>query len=235
MLIAHGPAGYLLTHVLSRTLYRDIVDPVRTNRLYQAMMIAGVIGGICPDFDFIYHIFIDSDRTPHHQYITHLPLFWSGVWVLCLLIGQWRRDRRFTAVATIFCASAMLHLVFDTLTGTVYWFKPLCLAGVNVFKVADVHIWWVQNYVNHWTFLIEIAITVTAMIVFLRVKESVALVADLFRRNEKLRLLSLRIIICTLGIGLIVLVGSMQFNIDNKAFHKVLNLKHKVEKKVPAL
>jgi inner membrane protein len=198
-------------------------------------MIAGVIGGIFPDFDFIYHIFIDSDRTPHHQYLTHLPLFWAGVWAVLFLIGVWKRDRRFMAVVTTFCASAMLHLVFDTLTGVVYWFKPLSSLGVNVFKVADVHVWWVRNYVDHWTFLFEIAIIVTAMIVFLRVKESVAMVAGLLRQNVPLRQLLVRITICVFGAGLIILVGSLEFNIDNKLFHKAVKLKHKVARSVPAL
>jgi hypothetical protein len=235
MLFAHGPAGYLLTHVLARTAYSDIVDPQRTDRLYQVLMVAGVVGAICPDFDFIYHIFIDSDRTSHHKYITHLPLFWMGLWGVLFAIGQWRKDRSFCAVVTTFCASAVLHLAFDTLTGKVYWFAPISRAGLNIFKVADVNVWWVKNYVYHWTFLIEVAITTVAMVVFLRVRESAALIADLFRRHEKLRRLSWRIALCALGVGLIALVGSMRFSIDNKIFHKTLNLKHRVERKVPSL
>jgi hypothetical protein len=151
------------------------------------------------------------------------------------VIGTWRHDRRFLAVTTVFCASAMLHLVFDTLTGKVYWFLPLSTAGVNVFKVADVHVWWVKNYLYHWTFLFEIVIAGAAMVIFLRVKETAALVADLFRRDAKLRHATLRVVVCLLGIGLIALAGAMRFSIDNKVFHKAINLKHRVEKKVPAL
>ena len=228
MLIAHAPAGYLLTRLLSRTLFKKIVDPQRSNRLYQLLMITGILGGILPDFDFIYHIFIDSARTSHHSYWTHLPIFWLAVWVVLFAIGQWRRNRRFIAVSTTLCASAMLHLIFDTLTGTIYWLYPFSRAGVNMFKVADVHIWWVHNYTCHWTFLIEIAIIATAMIVFLRVKETAADMVDLFRRHEKLRAISMRLGVCALGIGIVVLVGSMRFSIDNRIVHKVKQLKRYV-------
>jgi inner membrane protein len=235
MLIAHGPAGYLLTRYLSRTVFRDIVTPERSNHFYQVLMVAGVMGGICPDFDFIYHIFIDSDRTPHHEYFTHLPLFWAALWTVSAFLGRVKFGRRFTAVASLFCASALLHLVFDTLTGTVYWLRPFYRPGLNVFEVADVHVWWVQNYINHWTFLIEIGIIITAMAVFLRIRESVALVVDLFRNHPKLRVLIVRIVICIVGLGIIGVVGSMQFNIDNTVFDKTLNLKHKVERRMPSL
>jgi hypothetical protein len=228
MLIAHAPAGYLLTRFLSRTLFKHRVHPKRTDRLYQLMMAGGIIGGIMPDFDFIYHIFIDSDRTPHHSYITHMPLFWLGVLGVLFLVGKRMRNRNFIAVSTTLCCSALLHLVFDTLTGVVYWLYPFSKKGFNVFAVADVHVWWVHNYTNHWTFLIEIVIILTAMIMFLRVKETTAYVIDHFRQHEKLRAVTLRVGICAAGLIIIVLVGAWQFNIDNRIFRKVIELKNHV-------
>ncbi|MBN1578751.1 MAG: metal-dependent hydrolase [Chitinispirillaceae bacterium] len=225
MLIAHAPAGYLLTRLLSRTLFKDIVLPQRTNRFYQILMCAGILGGIFPDFDFIYHIFIDSDHTSHHSYLTHLPMFWLSVWLILFAIGRMRKDRRFVAVATTFCASVMLHLVFDTITGKIYWLYPFVRTGVNVFKVADVHIWWVHNYTHHWTFLIEIVIIAAAMIIFLRVKETIGVIAEPLRRNRKLRLVSLRLTVCALGVSVVMIVGSMRFSIDNRIVHKVKQLK----------
>ena len=192
------------------------------------MIAAGMFGGILPDFDFIYHIFIDSARTPHHSYFTHLPLFWAALLGVALLASRIERFRRIAPVAVLLCASALLHLVCDTLTGTVYWLAPFNATGFNVFKVADVNIWWVNNYMYHWTFLIEIGIVTTAGLVFLRVGETSRYIVDLFRRHEKLRHISIRIGVCTAGLLLIVLVGSLQFNIDNKIIHKVKELKHRV-------
>jgi hypothetical protein len=225
MLIAHAPAGYLLTRVLSRTLFKDTVEPERQNRLYQLLMFAGILGGIFPDFDFIYHIFIDSDRTPHHSYLTHLPMFWLSLWLMLFALGQWLKDRRFFALTTTFCLCAMLHLVLDTLTGVIYWFAPFNRMGLNVFTVADVHVWWVRNYTDHWTFLIEIFIVGVAMILFLRVKETIGYLVELFRRNKKLRMLSLRLAVCALGVGAVLAVGSMKFSLDNRLVHKAKQLK----------
>ncbi|MBN1756883.1 MAG: metal-dependent hydrolase [Chitinispirillaceae bacterium] len=228
MLIAHGPAGYLLTRVLARTVFKRIVLPVRSNRMYQAMIAAGMFGGILPDFDFIYHIFIDSDRTPHHSYFTHFPLFWMALLGIALLAGRWQRFRKAMPVMVILCLSALLHLICDTLTGTVYWLAPLNSAGFNVFKVADVNIWWVNNYMYHWTFLIEIGIVITAGVIFLRVQETTLYIIDHFRQHEKLRQTAIRLGVCTFGLLVIVLVGSLQFNIDNKIVRKVKELKHRV-------
>ena len=82
-----------------------------------------------------------------------------------------------------------------------------------------------HDYTNHWTFLIEIVIIVAAMIIFLRVKETIGLVVELFRRDDKLRLAVLRIGVCVLGAAVIVIVGSMRFSIDNRMLYKVKQLK----------
>jgi hypothetical protein len=226
MLIAHAPAGYLLTRLLSRTLFRDIVLPERKNKRYQLLMAAGIVGSIAPDFDFIYHLFIDSARTSHHSYITHMPVCWLGAWLCLAGIGLLQKNRLFIACATTFCLCAGLHLALDTLTGVIYWFYPLSAAGINMFKVADVHVWWVSNFTHHWTFLFEVAWVAAAMIVFLRVRETVADVVQLYRGNERVRALTLRLGLCALGVAVIILTGSMKFSIDNRAADKVLKLKH---------
>ncbi len=230
MLIAHAPAGYLLTRILSRTLFSDSVQPQRDNKLYRLLMFAGIIGAVFPDFDFFYNIFIDSDHTPHHAYLTHLPIFWLALWAVLFAVGRRRFDRRFTVTATIFCGCAMLHLVLDTLTGVIYWLAPFSHAGVNVFKVADVHIWWVRNYTDHWTFIVEIIIIAVAMIQFLRVKETLADMVDLFRRNGKIRAISVRLAVCALGLGFVFLVGSLKFNLNERIVNKAKHVKHYIER-----
>jgi hypothetical protein len=83
----------------------------------------------------------------------------------------------------------------------------------------------------HWTFLIEIAIILTAMSLFLRVKETVAYLVGIFNSDTKLRAILMRIGICTMGIIMIILVGSLKFNVDNKIFNKAMIFKHRVEQK----
>ncbi|MBN2038011.1 MAG: metal-dependent hydrolase [Chitinispirillaceae bacterium] len=225
MLIAHAPAGYLLTRLLSRTLFKNSVLPQRQNRLYRHMIVAGVLGSIIPDFDFIYHIFIDSADTSHHSYLTHMPVFWLGIWIVLSGIGLIRKNRHLIMIATVFSINALAHLALDTITGEIHWFYPVSAIGINLFKVADVHIWWVHNFMYHWTFLIEILIVASAMIVFLRVRETVSDVVHLFLNHKKLRALALRLAVCSVGIAAIILIGSMKFSIDNRAAEKVMQLK----------
>lgn len=228
MLIAHAPAGYLLARLLSSTMSQDVVQSNGKERWRHTFIAAGILGGIFPDFDLIYQFLFDPLVDSHHAYATHLPVFWLAAWCILFGIGSGLKNRSFIVLSTIFCLSAGLHLVLDTLTGVIYWFYPISGKGINVFKVADVHVWWVHNYMYHWTFLFEIGIVTIAMAIFLRVKESARVVMHLFRHQEKLRSLTFRLGVCVFGLAVIVIVGSMKFTIDNKAVAKIIKMKHYV-------
>jgi inner membrane protein len=228
MLIAHAPAGYLLARLFSRTMSKEIEHSDGKDRWRHTFIAAGILGGIFPDLDLIYQFFFDPFVDSHHSYVTHLPVFWLAAWCVLFCIGTGLRNRSFIALSTIFCLSAGLHLALDTLTGVIYWFYPISGKGLNLFKVADVHVWWVHNYMYHWTFLFEIGIVTVAMTVFLRVKESARVIVHLFRRQEKLRSLAIRLGVCVLGIAVIAIVGSLKFTIDNKAVAKIIKMKHYV-------
>lgn len=228
MLIAHGPSGYLFTRLLRWGSGRLNLKNIENILSKPSILAAGIIGAILPDIDFIYHIFIDSDRTPHHSYWTHMPFFWLIVWGICFAIGRWRKLTFFIAFTSVLCLNALLHLSLDTLTGIIYWFYPFTHHGFNIFKVSGTQIWWVHKFMHHWTFLIEIIIISGAMLLFLRPREAMYELSDLFSRHPRLRALTFRFTICMFGIASIILVGSMRFNIDNKLFAMALKLKHVV-------
>jgi inner membrane protein len=235
MLLAHAPAGYLLTRFLTRTIFKNSIDPKRSDQFYQIIITAGVIGAILPDFDFIYNLFFDSNRTPHHHYITHLPIFWVTLMLLSTIVGMLLKIPKFTITAVTGGASALLHLACDTITGDIYWLYPLSDRGFNIFAVSDVHLWWVQNYLSHWTFLIEIGITFIAMVVFLRVKETVSDLMNLLRQSARLRAILVRFTVCITTVVLIILVGSIRFDIDRRIMKKMIAIKHRVLKTVPSM
>ncbi|HEX3020718.1 MAG TPA: metal-dependent hydrolase [Chitinispirillaceae bacterium] len=230
MLIAHAPAGYLLTRLLSRTLFKNKIIPKRSDRLYQQLMFAGIIGAILPDFDFFYHFFMDPNKISHHSYISHMPVFWFSLMCILILTGNILKNNKISTISVILCSSAMLHLVCDTITGKIYWLYPLSSRGFNLFAVSDIHIWWVHNYMYHWTFLIEIAIVACAMVIFLRVKETASDIIEIYKINRKFRAIMLRVGVCTIGLVVIVVVGSLRFNVDKKIYRKAIELKHRVEK-----
>lgn len=232
MLLAHAPAGYLLGRVLSRSLFKGTASPGREGKFHRLLVIAAMLGGIFPDFDFIYHLTIDSSRTPHHSYFTHIPAFWLALWLMLFAVGRLRNNRPFSAIASTFCLGALLHLVLDTLTGTVYWFYPLSARGVTIFKVADSNLWWVEKFTHHWTFIIEIVIVGAAAAVFLRVKETALEIARLFRVHGKIRALAFRLGVCASGFAAVVLVGSMRFSLDNRLLAKAVSMKQQAVKMI---
>jgi hypothetical protein len=131
-------------------------------------------------------------------------------------------------ITVIGCAAAILHLVCDTITGEIYWLYPLSSRGFNLFSVSDVHVWWVQNYISHWTFLVEIAISTIAMVVFLRIKETINDLVHIVNHSAKLRSIIVRLTVCITGVMLVILIGSQRFDIDNRIFKKIIFLKQKI-------
>jgi hypothetical protein len=59
----------------------------------------------------------------------------------------------------------------DSVASGIKWLYPLDQSYYGIWRIPSVHDWWVANYLFHWTFLIELIITTTAVIVFIRDKE----------------------------------------------------------------
>jgi inner membrane protein len=228
MLLAHAPAGYLLAKVLSRTAFKNIVDPKRSNRLYQLMMASGLIGSILPDFDFIYNVFFDARHTSHHAYITHMPWFWILLTALSIASGTIFKIKKVSLITITGCLAALLHLICDTITAEIYWLYPFVNKGYNLFAVSDVHVWWVQNYLSHWTFLIEIAIITVAGVFFMRVRESLEYLLYLFKHSVRFRAIVVRLTVFITAISLIYFVGTVRFNVHQKLMKKMVTIKYKV-------
>jgi inner membrane protein len=235
MIIAHGPAGYLLTKFFANTILRNSIGSINNSRRYNLLILAGIIGGIMPDFDFVYHVFIDSDRTPHHSYITHMPFFWICMMSLLIITGKLLKKPFFSAVSITLCSAALLHLICDTVTGPIYWLYPFNMHPFNVFSVSGKYIWWVHNYMYHWTFIIEMTIVTIAMVVFLRIPETIRHLLTIVQKDKTLQAIFVRLGVCSIGITLILLIGSIKFDFDKKVFQKVIKLKHYVSRNASVL
>ena len=170
MFIAHLPAGYLLTKALLRKRPEvgtgEEGSVARLGEL-QRLFFTGLFFSVAPDLD-LFWFYLGSDRlVPHHQYITHWPLFWlalaAGVWMLSLILRkiEWR-PYIFMALANV-----MLHLVLDSVAAEIYWLAPFSFWQLNLAAVPAVHTWWVWNFVLHWTFALEISICLAALLLFI--------------------------------------------------------------------
>ena len=172
MFIAHLPAGYILTKALLRQGPeerggRGNVCEERARRS-QRFLSTGLFFSIAPDLD-LFWFYLGSDRlVPHHQYITHWPLFWlalaAGAGALALVLKKpaWR------AYLFVALVNVMLHLALDSVAAEIYWLAPFSFLGLNLAAVPAVHSWWVWNFVLHWTFALELGICLAALSLFIR-------------------------------------------------------------------
>lgn len=161
MFIAHIPSGYLMS-VLFLERFRNVRD------ISPAVIAAGMIGSIAPDFDLIYCYLIDHQRMHHHKYFTHWPLSWLVLLAVSIIWVRLARHSRIGHLSLIFAASGVLHLLLDSLVGDIWWFAPLAGKPFALITVPAVFKPWWLNFFFHWSFAIELAICLWALTLFRR-------------------------------------------------------------------
>lgn len=177
MIIAHLPAGYLLTKIMSSKF-----DPARRTSLW----ICGLIASMLPDLDILWFLLQGGVRN-HRYYPTHWPLFWLALFTvtaLTLFLAEkyLRRQRRAQPTAApdqplglwtsslayplVILANLMLHLLLDCLAGPILYAAPFSWGRIHLIRVPAVYDWWVLNFMRHWTFQLELMVWATAALVF---------------------------------------------------------------------
>tara|TARA_R110000764_G_scaffold123897_3_gene211347 strand:+ start:89 stop:658 length:570 start_codon:yes stop_codon:yes gene_type:complete len=164
LFIAHLPSGYILgTAILKRCAKLPATGP--------AIIAACMLGAIAPDFDMAYFYLVDHRQTPHHKYLSHWPSVW---FTLLLLAALWfhRARSRAGCLALVFCAGAVMHLLLDSFVGDIWWFAPFVDQPYALFTVpARFSPWWL-SFVLHWSFAVELAMCVWALLIYRRRRAS---------------------------------------------------------------
>lgn len=160
MFIAHLPAGLLLTQVLIKgASSTELAKPQ-----YYFLLFTGLIGSILPDFDLLYFFLIDNRQHGHHSYWTHMPYYWTALFLFGLVYCKMIQANRFVFSALlILYLNILLHLVLDTLVGGIYWLYPMNDLYLSLVEIRPQFDWWVLNFVLHWTFMLELLITALAL------------------------------------------------------------------------
>lgn len=153
MLIAHLPAGY----IIGTAARRRVSSP--------AILATALIGSVAPDFDMIYFHALGG-RVHHHTYVTHWPLFWLASALLILPLLKLLRPA-WLAAGFVFFATAMLHMVMDTVAAPLFWLAPFSFHEFELVRVPATHANWIMSFLLHWTFLLELSICLSALVLFL--------------------------------------------------------------------
>ena len=156
MIIAHLPAGYLLTKILSAKF-----PAARARSLWCCALAASVL----PDIDIIWFHLAGGLRN-HRYYPTHWPLTWLALALVAMVLLLIIKKRELLIYPLAALANVMLHLLLDILAGPVLYVAPLSWEKIQLIRVPAVYDWWVWNFIRHWTFQLELMIWVTAILIF---------------------------------------------------------------------
>jgi inner membrane protein len=163
MLIAHLPAGYLLSRAFLAAVPPGILGEVERRRL----LLAGLLASILPDFDLSYHVLFDA-ATTHRSYWTHAPLFWLAAAALSCLAAHIRRQPKLHLLIAMMLANVLLHLGLDTVSGPIRWLYPFSDEYFRMVQVPRGPHGQLFSHLTHWTMLLELAITFAAAQVAMR-------------------------------------------------------------------
>ena len=158
MLIGHLPAGYIASSF--------VLDQVRASaKAKRRLLIVGLVCSVLPDLDTLYFYLVDSSRH-HHAFVTHWPSFWVALTGVGLLTSYLRRDRLLRVGALLGGMNALLHLALDSIAGQVYWLKPFSERHLTLVEIPARYDSWVVSFLLHWTFGVEVALVVVAVVLF---------------------------------------------------------------------
>jgi hypothetical protein len=151
VILAHLPSGYILARI--------------SRRASGLPLLAALAGSVFPDLDLLWFYLVDHRAVHHHRYWFHAPGFWLIIAVLVLPVLS-RAAPRYLAAGCLFFAAIFLHLILDTLAGSIMWGWPLATRLVALVEVPATQHHWILSFLTHWTFLAEIAVILWAAILF---------------------------------------------------------------------
>ena len=148
MFIAHLPAGYILGKAVTKS-----VDAPR-NKL---LLIFIMIGSVVPDIDLLYFYTLDNRMHSHHEYFSHMPIFWLGIGLFGGVFYCLKLRQAATALLGL-SLGGILHCSLDTAVGGIYWMVPFDDTITRFSHVPRRYEFWVFNFIFHWYFIFEIVI-----------------------------------------------------------------------------
>ena len=181
VLPGHVSGGYLVTRAI---LYLAPVATSFSSTQTIALYIIGIIASEGPDFDLIAFFFEQKSKKEHKKeshrtYLSHVPLVWLIGSLIIVLIGYIAGSPFISLIGWVILGGSWSHLILDSVEYGIRWLWPIsnkfyCIHHVPEKEIAGPkgtlgHYWKfvTQHYMRYWTFYLEIAVTIVALLVFL--------------------------------------------------------------------
>lgn len=110
---------------------------------------------------------IDDRVFHHHRYWVHAPCFWLILGAVALPLIR-RFAPRLLLPAVLLLAAVFLHILLDTLAGSIMWLWPFSDRLYALVEVPPARSHWILSFLTHWTVLAELALILWAAVLFLR-------------------------------------------------------------------
>ena len=132
MFLAHAPVSYLANESIQKRKISGLKNS-------QQILLAGLslFFGILPDFDFFLLSMLRVPTYTHHDFITHTPIYWIGLWLLLILLSKLiyphlnTKTRQFLTkdflniILNTFLIAGLSHLLADLLVSDIALLYPI--------------------------------------------------------------------------------------------------------------
>jgi membrane-bound metal-dependent hydrolase YbcI (DUF457 family) len=160
VMIAHLPAGYLLTVGLLSTTGLDRQAGART------LLVIGLVASVAPDVDGLVWAGVKAMGRPaphHHDFPTHWPLAWLLLVLLIAAVALVLKRKSVLSAAGVVGLNLGLHGLLDSVASPMTWGAPFSDAKWEMVRVPPMHgDKWVLSMLDHWTFGLEVVLVVMA-------------------------------------------------------------------------
>ena len=160
MFLAHGPISYLANEIIQKKKISHL-------KFHEQILVSilAIFFGILPDIDLLILPMFSIPQFSHHNYFTHTPLFYLGLWLLLKLnIYIFNRivNKKTSAVLhhdlmdvilNTFLIATMIHFLADTLVGGIMLLYP-----ISTFKFTILSSFMVPNLFQQYFLLPDFAI-----------------------------------------------------------------------------
>jgi inner membrane protein len=141
MFLAHGPLGYITNELIQKKAISELKSHDQV-----IVAVSALLFGILPDIDLLILQMFNIPPFAHHNYFTHTPIFYIGIWlILKLIVYVFPKilNKKTSGVLHLnllnillntFLICTMVHFLGDIIVGSIMIFYPFSTVHISIFE-----------------------------------------------------------------------------------------------------